>query len=234
MAERVEAALQTPAAGSARLDRVLMQPRPAPRASLLAPLVPYLRFGFPVLSAIAVAVGLIWPLVFGEGAFRLSSVPVADPDASYLRMQNPRFTGSDGRDRVFNVTAESAVQKEARIPVLDLAQPKGDLTSPQGSWMSLSADLGHYDQSKQTLDLDGKVELFRDDGYQVATERAAIDLRAGVATGDAPVAGQGPAGFVNSEGFRIAERGRIIEFTGKARLILYDSGTLPGSGEETQ
>jgi len=234
MAERTVDDLRLKAVESARLDTILMQPRATPRASALAPLVPYLRFGFPILTVIAVVVGMVWPLVFGEGAFRLSSVPVADPEASHLRMQNPRFTGSDGQDRLFNVTAVSAVQKKAEVPVLDLAQPKGDLTTPEGSWMSLSAELGHYNQSKEVLDLAGKVELFRDDGYQVSTERAAIDLRAGVATGDAPVAGQGPAGYINSQGFRIADHGRVIEFTGKAHLVLYDAGDLPGDSAETQ
>jgi|CXWL01.1.fsa_nt_gi lipopolysaccharide export system protein LptC len=215
----------------ARLDRVLMRPRAAPRVSILAPFVPYLRLGFPALATLAVVIGLVWPLLFGAGAFRLSSVPVAPTGSSYMRMDNPRFTGSDGRDRLFNVTAETAVQKQASDPALDLTSPKGDLTTPQGSWMSLSAQAGKYDQKKQWLDLNGKVELFRDDGYQVTTDKAAIDLRAGVATGDAPVEGQGPAGHVNSQGFRVADQGRTIEFTGKAHLVLYDTDQLPGAGE---
>lgn len=218
----------------ARLDRVLMAPRRQPKSSFLSPFVPWLRLGFPLLATLAVVIGLIWPLVFGAGAFRLSSVPVTPAGSSYMRMDNPRFTGSDGRDRLFNVTAERAVQKQASDPAMELTQPKGDLTTPQGSWMSLSAQTGQYDQKKQWLDLSGKVELFRDDGYQVTTEQAAIDLRGGVATGDKPVQGHGPAGHVNSEGFRVADRGRTIEFTGKAHLVLYDVDQLPGAGGETQ
>jgi lipopolysaccharide export system protein LptC len=217
-----------------RLDRVLMQPRAAPRRSLLAPFVPYLRLGFPILATLAVVVGMLWPLLFGEGAFRLSSVPVAPAGSNYMRMDNPRFTGSDGRERMFNVTADAATQKQASDPALDLTSPKGDLTTPQGSWMSLSATGGRFDQKKQWLDLEGKVELFRDDGYQVNTEKAAIDLRAGVATGDAPVEAHGPAGHVNSQGFKVGDRGRTIEFTGKAHLVLYDTGQLPGMSGETQ
>lgn len=219
---------------SARLDRVLMQPRRRPQSSVLAPFVPWLRLGFPLLATVAVMIGLIWPLVFGEGAFRLSSVPVAPENSSYMRMDNPRFTGSDGKERMFNVTADAATQKQASDPALDLAAPKGDLTSPQGAWMSLSANAGRYDQKKQWLDLEGKVEFFRDDGYQVSTEKAAIDLKAGVASGDKPVEGHGPAGHVNSEGFKVSERGRVIEFTGKAHLVLHDTDNLPGLSGETQ
>ncbi len=215
----------------ARLDQVLRQPRPVPRSSVLSPFVPWLRLGFPVAALLAVMIGLVWPLLFGKGAFRLSSVPVTPAGASYMRMDNPRFTGSDGKDRLFNVTAENAIQKQSSDTALDLTQPKGDLTTPQGSWMSLSAATGRYDQDRQWLDLNGKVELFRDDGYQVTTEKASIDLRAGVASGDAPVEGQGPAGYVNSQGFRVADRGRTIEFTGKAHLVLYDVDELPGAGE---
>ena len=149
-------------------------------------------------------------------------------------MENPRFTGADSRDRLFNITADSAIQKQADLRVLDLAQPKGDLTNPEGSWVSLTAETGHYDQDAQTLDLFGKVELFRDDGYQVTTEQAAIDFRAGIATGSAPVAGQGPAGHITSEGFRVLDGGRVIEFTGRAHLVLLDAGELPGLSEQTQ
>ncbi|MGE0153146.1 MAG: LPS export ABC transporter periplasmic protein LptC [Reyranellaceae bacterium] len=218
----------------ARLDRVLMQPRGAPRVSPLAPLVPWMRLGFPLLAMLAVIVGLVWPLLLGEGAFRLSSVPVVPAGDTYMRMENPRFTGSDGHERRFNVTADAAIQIQPDDTAMDLVSPKGDLTTPQGSWMSLSADAGRYDQKKQWLDLRGHVELFRDDGYQVTTEKASIDLKAGVASGDAPVEGQGPAGHVNSEGFRVDDRGRIIEFTGKAHLVLHDGGALPGLSDETQ
>lgn len=223
-----------PTPRSGRLDRVLGQHRRAPRSSPLAPLVPWLRLGFPILATFAVIVGLVWPLLFSGGAFRLSSVPVAPAGSGYMRMDNPRFTGSDGQDRIFNVTAETAVQKQADDPALDLASPKGDLTTVQGSWMSLSAKAGRYDQKKQFLDLDGSVELFRDDGYQMSTDKASIDLKGGVATGTSPVEGQGPAGHVNSEGFLITGRGRVIEFTGKAHLVLYDSGQIPGLSGETQ
>lgn len=223
-----------PSSDGARLDRVLMQPRRPARSSALAPLVPWLRLGFPLLATLAVVIGLIWPLLFGEGAFRLSAVPVAPQGSAYMRMENPRFTGSDSQQRQFNVTAEAAVQKQASDPALDLASPKGDLIAQQGSWMSLSANTGRYDQKKQWLDLAGKVEFFRDDGYQVTTDKASIDLKQGIASGDAAVEGQGPAGHVTSEGFRVFERGRIIEFSGKAHLILYDGGKLPGLSDETQ
>jgi lipopolysaccharide export system protein LptC len=219
---------------SARLDRVLMQPRVRPRASLLAPFVPWLRLGFPILATLAVVIGMVWPLVFGEGAFRLSSVPVAPEGSAYMRMDQPRFTGSDGEQRMFNVTADAAVQKTSADSTLDLVTPKGDLTSPQGAWMSLTANAGRYDQTKQWLDLDGKVEFFRDDGYQVTTDKASIDLKGGIASGNSAVEGHGPAGHVNSEGFRVTDRGRIIEFTGKAHLVLYDADQLPGSLGETQ
>lgn len=219
---------------SARLDRVLMQPRRLPRSSALAPLVPWLRLGFPLLATIAVMIGLIWPLLFSAGAFRLSSMPVAPSSGAYMRMDNPRFTGSDGQERQFNVTAATATQKKIDDPTLDLTTPKGDLIAPQGSWMSLTATTGRYDQKQQLLDLDGNVEFLRDDGYQFATEKASIDLKAGFASGNAPVEGHGPAGHINSQGFRVMDRGRTIEFTGKAHLILHDSGQLPGFSGETQ
>ena len=48
--------------------------------------------------------------------------------------------------------------------------------------------------------------------------------------GDTPVSGDGPSGELQSEGFRLFERGQVIVFTGKARLLIYPEAeeTVPG------
>jgi lipopolysaccharide export system protein LptC len=211
-----------------KVDNLVFAPRRTPREPLLARYVPYLIIGLPVLALLVVMAGLIWPLISSDGGFRLGKAPVAPSDGAYMTMNNPQITGNDSKGRNFNLTAVSARQQNAQSSVLDLKSPKGDITLSGGNWVSLTADTGKFDQKQRQLDVAGNVQLFHDDGYQMTTEQAHIDLRQGTASGDKPVHSQGPQGVIDSQGFRVSGFGERIEFTGKANVTLYDGDqTLP-------
>jgi lipopolysaccharide export system protein LptC len=160
---------------------------------------------------------------------------MARSDAAYSTMKNPQFTGSDVQGRNFNLTARTAHQQTSESPMLDLDQPKGDMTLSSGNWVSLTADTGKFEQKLRQLDVSGNVLLFHDKGFQVTTEEAHIDLKAGTAYGDKPVHSQGPDGVIDSEGFRVSGYGERIEFTGKTNVVLHDGNrTLPDTGVSPQ
>ena len=54
----------------------------------------------------------------------------------------------------------------------------------------------------------------------LVTDTAAIEMNAGNAQGDAPVAAQGPFGTLTAEGFRLRDRGQVVVFTGRSHLTL--------------
>ena len=54
----------------------------------------------------------------------------------------------------------------------------------------------------------------------VLTAAAQIQLREGSASGDEPVAAQGPFGTLTSEGFRLTDRGQVVIFTGRSHAVL--------------
>ncbi len=176
-------------------------------------------------SAIALsALVIVWPQLREEGirfSLGLSSVDIG----GNLRpsMDNARFIGTDRHGRPFMITADSAEQ-EKDSDIVALRSPKADITEKDGSWLALTADSGAYNRGDGTLKLVGSVNLFHDDGYEFRTETARLDLDAGLAEGDDPVVGQGPLGIIESEGFRIADKGRTIIFTGAAKLILHGDG----------
>ncbi len=185
-----------------------------------------------LLPAIAVTlIGLViaWPhLQPGNERFRLGFAAVAPGEVENPRMVNARFTGTDGV-RPFTVTALTVTQLGPNSGLIELERPQADLTLEDGSWVALSSLTGTYNQEAHDLELRDQVKLFHDAGYEFHTATAHIDLRNGIAYGDAPVAGQGPAGLLNSEGFRVLDHGRAILFTGRARLIIYPGGS--GSGQ---
>lgn len=174
----------------------------------------------------AIAVGLIllvalWPQYLLEGGrFQIVADSSGDAGIDRLSMVNPRFRGSDEQNRPFTVSAESAVQDLKDDNLILLARPQAEMKLEDGAGVALMAAQGSYRRDSEILNLSGGVDLRHDRGYQIHTPSAAIDLRGGTAQGHEPVAAEGPFGTLHAEGFRVAERGDIVEFTGKSRLIL--------------
>ena len=111
---------------------------------------------------------------------------------------------------------------------VDMANPLAELTLDNGRWVAVKAQHGRYDQANGTIDLSGHVELFHDAGYRFSTERAHVEFNKNLITGDRAVEGHGPKGQIVARGFRVADKGDTIVFTGPAHLILRpDAAQLP-------
>jgi lipopolysaccharide export system protein LptC len=171
-----------------------------------------------LLSAIA-----LWPeFDRAEDRARVSFRRIAG-SAEGVRVVDPRYQGVDEQNRPYNVTARVAAQVGAG-DIIELEAPRADMTLSDGTWILLEAERGRFDRNRNWLDLSGDVTLWHDNGTLMRTARAAIDVNAGAASGDAPVAAQGPFGTLESEGFRVSERGRVVVFTGRARTVLEGDG----------
>jgi lipopolysaccharide export system protein LptC len=171
--------------------------------------------GVGLLVAIAV-----WPeLDRMEDRARVSfrRVIQAQPDA--VRLVEPRYQGLDEQNRPFTVTATVATQTEDP-DIVDLDRPRADVLLTDGSWVLLESKEGRFDKGRHLLDLSGDVTLWQDGGNLLVTAAAEVQLQEGSASGDSPVAAQGPFGTLVSEGFRLTERGQVVVFTGRARAVL--------------
>ncbi|MGF1595265.1 MAG: LPS export ABC transporter periplasmic protein LptC [Kiloniellaceae bacterium] len=175
----------------------------------------------------AVAAGLVvlvvaWPHLMPDfSRSGLDFAKIARDQAKTLNMLNARYSGVDDNNQPFNVAADMATQTPDNENLVELQHPKADIRTSEGNLVALAARVGHYHREEETLDLAGNVHLVHDDGFDIVTESARIDLKEGSAAGDAAVSGQGPSGELQSEGFRLRERGQIIVFTGKSRLLIY-------------
>ena len=173
------------------------------------------------------AIGMVllifaWPQVnVEEDSFGLGVSELAADYADSLSMLNARFDGYDEQGRPFSVSADEASQPSSIRDIVDLSLPKGDILLNDGTWLALTAKNGQYDRQGKTLDLEGAVNLFHDQGFELRTATAAIDLEGGTAEGSDPVEGQGPFGILNSDGFRVENHGERIIFTGRSRMILH-------------
>lgn len=175
----------------------------------------------PLAAFAALALVVLWPQIAGmeeqvRVAYRKPSITVPTGAASVVE---PRFQGTDERGRPYTLSADTAVQ-DAGSESVRLAKPRGDVTLEAGAWVILQAEAGLFHRDTRMLDLTGDVAVFHDSGYEVRTDAAEVDLRAGTAKGDQPVSAQGPAGTLDAVGFSLIDRGDVVVFTGPARMVL--------------
>lgn len=193
-----------------------------------------------VLPAVAVALVLlvvVWPqLAVEDDRFGIDLSELMPDQTDTLSMLNARFEGRDSRDRPFSVVADLATQETSDADLVDLERPKADVTLEDGAWLALRANEGKYWREAEVLELFGEVSLFHDRGFQMDTVEAEVDLKAGQAKSDRPVAGHGPDGVLQAQGFRLSDQGDRIFFTGKSRLTLYhhavEGGAVEGAAVE--
>lgn len=178
----------------------------------------------PVAALALLSSIVLWPEIKGteeQGRVvirRMASGPEA------VRVVEPRYQGVDEQNRPYNLTAHVARQ-QGNDNIVDLEAPRADmLLENGGSWVLLESREGRFDRGRNHLDLAGDVTLWHDNGTMLVTGTAAIELRAGSAEGDSPVAAQGPFGTLTAQGFRLRDRGQVVIFTGQSRLIL-EGGT---------
>jgi lipopolysaccharide export system protein LptC len=216
--------------GAGRAGRLAVLSPGGPRAhsALYSQIVGFMKFLLPAVALGIATLVLLWPQLNPlDQRFRLAPVQVSIEDLENLRMVQPRYVGLDEHNQPFSIIAEQATQAKGSSDATDLAQPQGDLTTESGTWLAMTAEHGLYHQPDKTIDLWGGVSLFHDGGYEIATERARIDLDKGAADGDQPVQGQGPNSTLAGQGFRIRDRGARIEVTGQSRVVLFPT---PGHG----
>ncbi|MFN0042543.1 MAG: LPS export ABC transporter periplasmic protein LptC [Alphaproteobacteria bacterium] len=188
--------------------------------------VGWMKFVLPGVAALLIAVVAIWPLVSPRNdRIPIGLSTVSQEEIDQLRMINPRYIGVDGRNQPFSVTASSATQVDPKKDMVELEQPKADITLQNGTWIALTATNGTFSQKEQVIQLSDNVNMFHDAGYEFRTQRAVIDLSAGTAYGQDPVEGQGPYGAISAQGFRVLDKGARIVFAGKAKLFIQPQHT---------
>ena len=174
------------------------------------------KFLLPLTALSLIIAVVLWP--------RLNPVPQIEDEPAIQQqlstMISPRFFSTDADGRPYSIIAAEAEEQRGANDIIDLVRPEGEVTMADGQWMAMISDFGTYDRVGGTLQLDSRVNLFRDDGIQFVTEQAFVDIEAGLAWGDMPVIVSGPFGVVRGQGFRYADESGQIIFTGQSSLVL--------------
>ncbi|MGB1876701.1 MAG: LPS export ABC transporter periplasmic protein LptC [Rhodospirillaceae bacterium] len=183
----------------------------------------------PSVAGLLLALVIILPQLRGEPEQLTADIAITtDDDGGALSLVNARYLGTDTSGQPFTVTAESVREAGGGDDNIDLTAPQADISLNDGTWLMVGADTGRYHRESQTLNLEGAVNLFQDQGYELHTESAVVMLEQGAATSSTPVQTQGPFGRLESQGFDLQDKGKVVFFTGPAKLVLDSAGN--GSG----
>jgi lipopolysaccharide export system protein LptC len=179
--------------------------------------VGFFRLFLPILAALVLLLLLVWPMI---GEKKMAQI-VAD-NIPNLVIDNLHFTGLDGKNQPYSLTAARALQAPDTKNVIVLEKPQGDIELQGGAWLAGKAQEGRFDQSTKNLLLEGNVHVYHDLGYQFSTSEARVDLGQNTAWGDKPVVVQGSFGVINGQGFNVLDKGNTVVIKGpaKARLSL--------------
>jgi lipopolysaccharide export system protein LptC len=181
----------------------------------------------PAIAAGLTVLVLVWPQLHAvEERFRLRAVAVTLDDLENLRMVNPRYAGHDSQAQPYAISADQATQVAGSSDITDLVKPKADITLKTGTWIAISAENGRFHRQSQRLSLSGQVNLFHDQGYELTTTEAEVDLNGGTAQGDRSVIGQGPDTELAGEGFRVFDKGGRIVLTGRSRIVIHSGAPV--------
>jgi len=195
------------------------------RGNLHSLAVRLLRFCLPVSALLLFLTVALWrdlvpnPQIIGLEA---SSLPASEVEE--LTMIKPRFDGLDKEGQPYTLTAERANQLNEEGTLVFMQQPAADITLKNGHWIAVSADGGRYFRLEERLELEGSVNLFQDDGYELRTDAVKVLLGSGVIESDAHVEGQGPRGELEGEGLSVREEGKVIELKGRSRVKILPAG----------
>ena len=138
-----------------------------------------------------------------------------------LTMTKPRLTGTDKKGNPFVITADAAVQDPANVRRATLKTVEADLTLEKNRWLNATAAHGFVDMDKGSLALDGGIAVYSDDGYELHTTRADVDLKKGLFKGPETVTGHGPAGTLRADSFELDRRTNQLVLVGHVQMSIY-------------
>lgn len=175
----------------------------------------------PSLALVLLALVALWPKLTSEDSrFQLGFSSLSPSSVENLSMVNARYFGVDAKNKPFNVTADLANEQAPGVGIIELQRPKADFVTRSGAGVFVEADKGYYHQKEQLLELVGNVSLFHEDGYEVHSSEAEVDLVQGNVRGTKAVTGHGPQGRINGQGFEIRDEGREVTVTGQSMLVV--------------
>jgi lipopolysaccharide export system protein LptC len=181
----------------------------------------YVRWMRLILSVVSLGLAatlLLWPVLqTSEVSFVLSYEDIS-PGDDQIRMTNPRYVGTDSRDRRYTVSARSGVQPSPDEPRILLQGIVARLDLAGERAVEARSSRGFFETEANRLALQGDVRLVTTDGYRVKAGDTIFDMNNALANSALAVSGSGPVGVFEADSFEIRVDERVAIFNGRVRV----------------
>jgi lipopolysaccharide export system protein LptC len=168
------------------------------------------RRALPVVIVLVVGVLVVW--IAGRSLLIKATAP-KPPQATGLRMVNPRFFGRDSGNHAFVLGAAEAARDSSTGKGVSLQAPNLTMDAGGPQPTTVQAAQGVYREDERQLALKGQVQL-KSGGYVFTTPNATVDTSKGAVYGKSGVTGQGPLGKVTAQTYGVYDRGHRVIMKG--------------------
>lgn len=190
-----------------------------------------MRLGLPIVIFAIVVVLVIWT----RDDAAIDTTTLTQSEAKNLtrnELVKPKFQALDDQNQPYSITADQAMQNQEDASKIMLTAPRAHITLNSGRAVNLTAQAGEYDQGSGQLRLNGAVKLTQDQGYELETPHADIDMARKTVVSHEMVTGSGPKGDISAHGLEAnSTHGQII-FKGPAKLILRSAAGTEETGAD--
>lgn len=147
------------------------------------------KIALPSAVGVLIAILALAPLEKnGDVSFILDKTKVASTP-EVMHIDSARYTGEDSQGRPFAILAQSAVQRNSNVPIVDISGMMARLALTDGPG-TVVANHARYNPNTQQAAVIGPVQASGPDGYKLATSNVTLDLKQKQITGSGGVQGQ--------------------------------------------
>jgi len=134
-------------------------------------------------------------------------------------LKKPLFMGLDKKQQPFRISAQKATRFTESENIFNLDKPNGEIESNSEKFF-IYGNTGVFNNSEQTLLINGDVEFTNKDSMKFETSEAKFDFRKQILIGNESVIGRKNDSIIKSEGFKIINKENKVIFFGKSYLTL--------------
>lgn len=180
-------------------------------------MIGFLGKALPTGIGLLAAIMILLPLSpRGEISFLLDRNKVAVTNER-VQVADAAYRGADGKGRPFVLTAGSALQQTAAVPVVSMNDLVAKLNLTDGP-AEIRAPSGDYNYDSEKIAVNGPVDFAAADGYRMRTQNVAVDIKSQNAVGSGGVSGTVPTGTFRADNIVANLEDRTVTLQGNARL----------------
>ena len=188
------------------------------RASRHSLFVRVLKFALPTI-ALAILGGFAFVAVQARSVTNIDVAGVALQNGKIV-MDNPKLNGLTGDNQPYTMEAKRALQSPTDINDIELEGITAQIPFGTGITAQVEAPMGHLDNGKQVLRLEGGFDLIASDGMVAKLQDAIVDFGGGSLQTAMPVDIKRPGMHIQADSMTITDGGASLVFENRVRMTL--------------